>query len=241
VQNTEIYSMSELLPMEGSGNRRSVQVTSNLTIVAGQALVAETTAAANDVQTLAETGSPTGGTFKLTFMGQQTAAIAYNASAATIQAALQALSTIGSGNVTCTGTTIDAGNIVCTFGGAMANLPQQAMTVDYSGLTGGTSPTITVTHTTTGVANGRYKAYAGSGRPVFSRYAFTSDQYGQVSVSGTGANSKRQDAEVWYAGLFFYPQLGNMDSSGVTAVMGNFISGTSTDGKGLLLIPGVPV
>jgi YD repeat-containing protein len=40
-----------------------------------------------------------GGTFTLSFNGQTSSALAHNASAATVQSALQALSTIGSGNV----------------------------------------------------------------------------------------------------------------------------------------------
>lgn len=51
----------------------------------------------NEVQTV--TIDATGGTFTTTFGGQTTSAVAYNASAATYQAALEALSTIGSGNV----------------------------------------------------------------------------------------------------------------------------------------------
>jgi YD repeat-containing protein len=54
---------------------------------------------ADSVQQVQLTGGPTGGTFTLSFGGQTTAAIAYNATAATVQAALQALSTIGAGNV----------------------------------------------------------------------------------------------------------------------------------------------
>lgn len=48
-------------------------------------------------------GSPTGGTFTLTYAGQTTAGIAYNAAASAVQSALEALSTIGSGNATVTG------------------------------------------------------------------------------------------------------------------------------------------
>jgi hypothetical protein len=46
----------------------------------------------------------TGGTYTLTFGGQTTTAIAYNAAAATVQAALVALSSVGAGKVTVTGT-----------------------------------------------------------------------------------------------------------------------------------------
>ena len=45
----------------------------------------------------------TSGTYKLGYAGELTSPIAYNADAATIQAALEALSTIGAGNVTVTG------------------------------------------------------------------------------------------------------------------------------------------
>ena len=40
----------------------------------------------DEVQTVTITGGPTGGTFTLTWGGQTTAAIAYNATAATVQA-----------------------------------------------------------------------------------------------------------------------------------------------------------
>jgi hypothetical protein len=45
----------------------------------------------------------TSGTFTLGYAGQLTSAIAYNANAATVQSALEGLSTIGAGNVTVTG------------------------------------------------------------------------------------------------------------------------------------------
>ena len=55
--------------------------------------------AADAVQTVKLTGSPTGGTFTLSFGGQTTSGIGYNASAATVDSALEGLSSIGSGNV----------------------------------------------------------------------------------------------------------------------------------------------
>ena len=44
----------------------------------------------------------TGGTFTLTFNGQTTAPLAFNATAAQIEAALEALSNIGAGNIQAT-------------------------------------------------------------------------------------------------------------------------------------------
>src|ERR1700738_5248805 len=53
----------------------------------------------DEIQTVTLTGAPTGGTFTLTFGANTTSGIAYNASAATVQAALVALASIGANNV----------------------------------------------------------------------------------------------------------------------------------------------
>ena len=60
---------------------------------------------ANDfgTATLVLTGSPTGGTYTITYGGQTTTPISATATPAQVQAALQALSSIGAGNVTVTG------------------------------------------------------------------------------------------------------------------------------------------
>lgn len=104
-----------------------------------------TTGGTNEVQSAAITGTPTGGTYTLTFSGQTTAPIAYNANAAAIQAALEALSNINPGDVTVSGT----GPYVITFGGqyGFANVPAITATGSF---TGGTSPAIAVTTTTAG-------------------------------------------------------------------------------------------
>jgi hypothetical protein len=104
----------------------------------------------NEIQTVTITGTPTGGTFTLTFSGQTTAAIAYNATAATVSAALAALSNIGSNNVGVTGAT--AGPYTVMFQGALATTDVAQMTATPS-LTGGTSPTVTVTTTVAGIAS----------------------------------------------------------------------------------------
>lgn len=56
----------------------------------------------NEVQTVKVNHAPTGGTYTLTFQGATTAAIAYNASAATVQTELEALANIAVGDVTVT-------------------------------------------------------------------------------------------------------------------------------------------
>lgn len=67
------------------------------------------------VQSLAPSATLSSGTFKLRYQGATTTAINYNASAATIQAALEALSTIGSGNVSCDGGPINTNAVLVSF------------------------------------------------------------------------------------------------------------------------------
>ena len=103
----------------------------------------------NEVQTITITGSPTGGTFTLTFSSQTTAAIAYNANAAAVQSALEALSNIAPGDVTVTGGPGPGTAWVATFGGQYEFTDVDAMTASGS-FTGGTSPAIAVAATTAG-------------------------------------------------------------------------------------------
>lgn len=56
-----------------------------------------------EIQLVALTNKPTGGTFTLTFGVDTTASIAYNASAATVESALNAIGTIGAGGVSVLG------------------------------------------------------------------------------------------------------------------------------------------
>ena len=92
-------------------------------------------------------GSPTGGTFTLSYGGQTTSGIAWNASAATVQSALQALSSIGTGNMFVTGGfTSGFAPYNFQFAGPLFNQVGAGLglTINTSGLTGGT-PTATVT------------------------------------------------------------------------------------------------
>lgn len=79
-------------------------------------------------------GGPSAGTFTLTYKGQTSAGIAFNAAASAVQTALIALSTIGAGNVTVTGSA--GGPYTVTFAGTLAN-DTTPMTGSGAGLTGG--------------------------------------------------------------------------------------------------------
>lgn len=99
-----------------------------------------------EVQTITPT-TVTAGTFTLTFSGQTTAPIAFNATAAVIQAALEALSNIAPGDVLAAGGPVNTTPVTITFYGAwIGDAP--LMTVSNAGLTG----TMAITVPTPGVA-----------------------------------------------------------------------------------------
>jgi len=106
----------------------------------------------NEAQTVTITGTPTGGTFTLTYSGQTTSTIAYNATAATVLAALQALSNIGDNDVSVTGGPGPGTPYVVTFKGVLGGTDVAQMTAAHT-FTGGTSPNIAVSTTTAGGAN----------------------------------------------------------------------------------------
>jgi hypothetical protein len=103
----------------------------------------------NAVQTLTTTGTPTGGTVPLTYDGRATT-VAFNAAAAAVQAALEALPNIGVGNVVCAGGPLPTG-ITITFQGALQKRPVPTIVTGSTGLTGGGSPTGVIANTTPGV------------------------------------------------------------------------------------------
>lgn len=105
----------------------------------------------NEVQTVTITGSPTGGTFTLTFSGSTTAAINYNAAASTVQTALRAIDSIDGANVSVSGSA--GGPYTVTFIGELAATNVAQMTATSS-LTGGTSPGVTIATTTAGYKAG---------------------------------------------------------------------------------------
>ena len=102
----------------------------------------------NEIQQIAITGSPTGGTFTLTYSGQTTAPIVYNASAGVIEDALEGLSNIGTDDVLVGGS---FPTWTVTFRGALGHTNVTQMTATGS-FTGGTTPAIAITTTQAGGA-----------------------------------------------------------------------------------------
>lgn len=131
-------------------------------------------AVTNEVQTATVTGSPTGGTFTLTYSGQTTAAIAFNATAAVVQAALIALSNLAPGDVVVTG--VAGGPYTLTFGGTLLGDNVASLTATGS-LTGGSTPGVTMATATAGGT-----ATAADGTQKFVGFLFTEVSFHPASV-----------------------------------------------------------
>ncbi len=109
---------------------------------------------ASCIQTITRSGTPTAGAWTITFgnsVRHRTTSLAFLATAAAVQAALEALPNIGKGNVT-VGL---AGQVyTVTFTGELANKPQPLLLVEET-----TDVTYTVAQTQAGVQNGAFGPY----------------------------------------------------------------------------------
>jgi hypothetical protein len=117
----------------------------------GRAIEAGLSMPGNEVQQIAV--SATGGTFTISYAGQTTSAIAYNATAAVVLAALEALSNIPAGAMRVS-QTVSASPLftyLIEFGGSLGETNVAAVTTGVGSLTGGAS-TATVTTVTAGAA-----------------------------------------------------------------------------------------
>lgn len=101
----------------------------------------------NELQVITPTGTISGGTFTLTYSGQTTADIAYNATADAVQNALEALSNIGIGDVQVFGGPLSGGtNLYIEFRGALAATNVATIT-RTSSLSGGGSIAVSTAYT----------------------------------------------------------------------------------------------
>ena len=91
----------------------------------------------NERQTVTVTGTPTGGTFKLSFNGNSSGNIAYNADAPTVEAALEAITGIGDGDVRVLGGPLPGTPVTVDFINDLGHSNQPLLVKDSTGLTGG--------------------------------------------------------------------------------------------------------
>lgn len=154
----QIVAALEALPSIGTGN---VTGTGGPVNVADVTLTFAGALAGADVPQLAADGSllgnqtsevqalavsnATGGTFTLVFRGQETAAIAYNASAAAVQSALEGLANVNPGDVTAAGGPLGTATVTLTFGGQYAQYNEPQIHANSSLVGTGAAATITTT------------------------------------------------------------------------------------------------
>lgn len=181
------YAFGPLLPRQNGITAQTELVNLQPSVAATSfvagVVVANVTSSANDVQTVTETGTPSGGTFTLagynplTSLNVTAAGILQASTAAQLQTILQATAVFGAGNVTVSGS--GGGPFTLTFTGALAAMPVPAMTLAVNSFTGGSSPSVTIAHTTVGRTGGTYGVYnsAVAAAPTI------------PTVSGTGSGS----------------------------------------------------
>lgn len=90
------------------------------------------TTATNETQTLSPAGSPASGTWIYNLDGQASVAIDFDATDAEIEAALEAMPNIGTGNVSCTGGPIHTTNVTIEFIGDLAGCNMNLGTITDS-------------------------------------------------------------------------------------------------------------
>jgi flagellar capping protein FliD len=107
------------------------------------------TSAVAEVQRLAKTTRPTAGSFTLTYDGYTTAALAYNATLAQIQAALEALPNVNAGDITVSGKRLDeSGDTIFTFSNTLGDV--SLISINSSGLTPADNSNYAMTEQTKG-------------------------------------------------------------------------------------------
>jgi len=149
------------------------------------------TAAVDEAVTLTEGTAITAGTYTLTFGGDTTGDIAFDAPAATIRAALEALPSIGAGNVTVTGGPVNTAPVVITFTGDLGDLDVGAVTSDQTDLTG----TFTI-GTTGGTSTGGTAA--------------------GILANGVDVSDSNQAINIYFSGWFKTDMLIGMDANALT-------------------------
>lgn len=140
------------------------------------------TTGTDEIQVVSLQGQPSGGTFTLTFEGQTTAAIAYDADAATLEAALEALSNIAVGEVDVT--LLAAGQWQVTFA---KNRDVAQMIGNGASLTGAAVYAVTIQTFVTPVNEQQTVALAGSPRGGTFTLTFNTETTGAIDQDATAA------------------------------------------------------
>ena len=158
-----------------------------------KAVATVTQSAHDELQTVTITGSPTGGTFTLTFGANTTGAIAYNAAASVVQTALQGLASVGAGNALVSGSAGGPYTVQFTASLGLSNVAAMTATPSF---TGGSSPGVAIAELQAGstwaTASG-FTLYRCNARVVFAvaqaqgtQVRFSSGSYMPLVTLGNG-------------------------------------------------------
>jgi hypothetical protein len=179
--------------------------------------------------TLTASGALSAGSFTLSDGVNTTAAIAYNATAAQLTAALLAATPAPLGYIATGGTftTPTAFTLTSTIAGPRPTV----LTVGGAGVTGGT---ITDASTVTGTAGpaGTYKAYTaaatdGSQIPkVILAYAASTDASGNITWGGQDFGETRKSVPAYISGTFRTEEIVGLDANAMTVMGARLLNGT---------------
>lgn len=116
--------------------------------------------AANEVQTVQITGSPSGGSFILSFNGFYTSALPYNITAAALATALQTLPSVTTNTPANVAVSQNAQTYTITFQNQLGSFDQPQLVLVANSLTGGVTPNVIISTTTPGNnVNGVWEPY----------------------------------------------------------------------------------
>src|SRR3954451_24863252 len=158
-----------------------------------------------DEQQTVRATNATGGTFTLTWKGQTTAPIPYNATRDQIDAALEALPNIGANTIQTSGGPVNTANVNVFFRRTLQQSNQDQITGDGTALTG-TGPTVA---TTTAQEGGWYQRPTGDDRRSTLN---TNDLRGKllrINVKDTIAAADQNKADLGSGGAYTIPS-GNL-------------------------------
>ncbi|MEN6385884.1 MAG: flagellar hook-basal body complex protein [Phycisphaerales bacterium] len=154
----------------------------------------EGTAAVSEVQTVtlgtAPNNVPDHGTFTLTYNGEPTEAIAYDATAAEIQAALEDLNSVAAGDITVSGAIADG--ITFTFKNTLGDVG--LITMDSSGLRDGGAAGALITNSIAETTKG-FKVQG-----VLGDDAYATMESGRLVIKDTASGYSQSEFEISYAG-----------------------------------------
>jgi PKD repeat protein len=158
-----------------------------------------------DEQQTVRVTNATGGTFTLTWKGQTTAPIAYNATRDQIDAALEALSNVGANNIQTSGGPVNTANVNVFFRRAFQQSNQDQITANGAALTG-TSPTVA---TTTAQEGGWYQRPTGDDRRSTLNSNDLRGKLLRINVKDSIAAADQNKADLGTGGAYTIPS-GNL-------------------------------